>query len=163
MERVHASHRPIARLRRRRQWHWLKPTGLWYAAGTGTEWLTAAREMWGPGHRYRHFYDVTFVDQSLVLVIAKTAELRAFTAEYAERSSAAAETSLRFAYIDWARVAEDFDAVEVVPYLWSCRLEYSWYYGWDCASGCVLNPKAVRLTPVSLRTLQRRQQRARTS
>jgi hypothetical protein len=49
----------------------------------------------------------------------------------------------RMSYIDWPRVAERFDGVIIAPYQWKHRLELMWYYGWDCASGCIWNARAV--------------------
>lgn len=47
--------------------------------------------------------------------------------------------------IDWRQVAEQYDGVEIAPYLWQCRLTgpARWYYGWDCASGVTWKPRAV--------------------
>lgn len=41
--------------------------------------------------------------------------------------------------LDWHKVKEKYLGIIIAPYQWSCRLhrEVSWYYGWDCASGCI--------------------------
>lgn len=38
-----------------------------------------------------------------------------------------------------------YDGIVITPYVWSMRLDRSafWYYGWDCASGCIWNASAV--------------------
>ena len=49
-------------------------------------------------------------------------------------------------YIDWPRVAEQWDGIIIAPYQWSQRLDgvcHNWYYGWDCASGCIWHPRAI--------------------
>jgi len=48
-------------------------------------------------------------------------------------------------YIDWERVAGAYRGIIIAPYLWEARLDprYSWYYGWDCASGCIWDAKAI--------------------
>ena len=46
--------------------------------------------------------------------------------------------------ISWAKVARQFDGLIISWYSWSLRLELSWYYGWDCASGCIWSPRAVK-------------------
>jgi hypothetical protein len=48
--------------------------------------------------------------------------------------------------IEWRKVAERFDGIIIAPYIWQRRLdlESSWYYSWDCASGCIWNASAVR-------------------
>ena len=46
---------------------------------------------------------------------------------------------------DWARVGEAYPGIIIAPYIWSRRLDGPmWYYGWDCASGCVWDPSVVR-------------------
>ena len=49
--------------------------------------------------------------------------------------------------IDWHAVAQAYAGIEIAPYCWSLRFEYEflWYYGWDCASGCVWELSAVRV------------------
>ena len=47
-------------------------------------------------------------------------------------------------FIDWPKVAERYDGIIIAPYQWSRRLDGPmWYYGWDCASGCVWRARAV--------------------
>jgi hypothetical protein len=48
--------------------------------------------------------------------------------------------------IDWARVAEEYQGIIIAPYCWQRRLDgpaHSWYYGWDCASGCIWDAEAI--------------------
>ncbi len=46
--------------------------------------------------------------------------------------------------LDWAKVAEHYDGLIIAPYQWSRRYDGpSWYYGWDCASGCIWNLDAI--------------------
>lgn len=45
--------------------------------------------------------------------------------------------------IDWARVARYYHGIVIAPYQWSRRMSPDWYYGWDCASGCVWNLAAI--------------------
>jgi hypothetical protein len=47
--------------------------------------------------------------------------------------------------IDWLAVAAEFDGIIIAPYVWELRLDSNtlWYYGWDCASGCIWNARAV--------------------
>lgn len=46
-------------------------------------------------------------------------------------------------WIDWAWVAKEYDGVIIAPYCWDSRMEVPFYYGWDCASGCIWNPSAI--------------------
>lgn len=48
--------------------------------------------------------------------------------------------------LDWRAIAAKCDGIIISPYIWARRLNgYShWYHGWDCASGCIWNPRAIR-------------------
>jgi hypothetical protein len=46
--------------------------------------------------------------------------------------------------IDWEEVAKDFDGVMIFPFHYDLGFELWWYGGWDCASGCIWNPRAVK-------------------
>lgn len=47
--------------------------------------------------------------------------------------------------INWEKLREEYDGIIISPYQWSCRMrsKFSWYYGWDCASGCIWNIDAI--------------------
>jgi hypothetical protein len=35
----------------------------------------------------------------------------------------------------------------ITPYIWSCRLDFNWYYTWDCASGCFWDVSCLHRIP----------------
>jgi hypothetical protein len=41
--------------------------------------------------------------------------------------------------INWQKVSEKYQGIIISPYQWECRMKEksAWYYGWDCASGCI--------------------------
>lgn len=43
--------------------------------------------------------------------------------------------------INWPAVAIEYQGVIVAPYSWERR--NSWYYPWDCASGCIWDAAAI--------------------
>jgi len=49
--------------------------------------------------------------------------------------------------INWPAVAEKYDGIIIAPYIWQRRLsdnpDHFWYYGWDCASGCIWNTEVI--------------------
>lgn len=118
-----------------------KPRGLWY--GIGDEWLDWCKgEMpeWIKPHWYR-----LEVDESKLLILSKPSDIEKFTRRFGIRdrntqypTSARMDTS-----IVWAKVAQKYAGIEINPYMWECRNEYVWYYGWDVASGCIWNDGAV--------------------
>jgi len=46
---------------------------------------------------------------------------------------------------DWNRLARSYAGLIIAPYVWERRLGhgFSWYYGWDCASGVIWDPAAI--------------------
>jgi hypothetical protein len=45
--------------------------------------------------------------------------------------------------IDWQAVADDYAGCIIAPYNWEYRLNLMWYYGWDCASGCIWDARVI--------------------
>jgi hypothetical protein len=50
---------------------------------------------------------------------------------------------LRYPVIDWPLVATLWQGIIIAPYRWDRRLDSHWYYGWDCASGCIWDPRVI--------------------
>jgi hypothetical protein len=48
---------------------------------------------------------------------------------------------------EWDALFEEYDGIEIAPYQWHFRLapDFFWYYGWDCASGCVWRASKLQL------------------
>ena len=115
----------------------LKPKGLWY--GIDNEWLDWCNEM--PGWIHQHNYTLK-LDMSKILLITNSVQLDRFTDEYKIYPLSVAKFLL---FIDWKKIALKYSGIEINPYLWERRLDMNstWYYGWDCASGCVWNKEAV--------------------
>jgi hypothetical protein len=152
MIRLHNSHKPIERFEHRpflkteRDVFPFKPRGLWY--GIDEAWLKWCRseepEWIGP-----YNYAVLLTPKANILKLGTVKAVRDFTAAY--QREAWEGSTLRS--IDWHKAMTEYDGLEIHPYQWSLRLnqETFWYYGWDCASGCVWHPRAVRaLKPVEI-------------
>ena len=85
-----------------------------------------------------------------LLTISSLAELDAFHRRFAENAGRGYD----YYQIQWAEVASLYDGIEIAPYQFERRLGYhseigkavsDWYYGWDCASGCIWTPKDTRI------------------
>jgi len=53
-------------------------------------------------------------------------------------------------FIDWKKVAKEYNGIEIWPYQWKCGHDPKcfWYYSWDCASGCIWNARIIeKVTP----------------
>lgn len=119
-----------------------KPRGLWVSVeGNGDGW----RE-WCEAEDFRtdwtHAYDVTLTEGANILLLSTPYDLDDFTEDF-ERVRDDARPWRHGLHIDWRRVAEEYDGIIITPYQWRRRMELMWYYGWDCASGCIWRSDAI--------------------
>jgi hypothetical protein len=100
----------------------------------------------------KHIHRVDLADCN-VLQIRGLHQLDAFDEKYGLLDPILGENGLHTC-IDWVRVSEEYDGLEIAPYIWSRRLEFMWYYGWDCASGVIWRPRGATvsyLEPVAVK------------
>lgn len=138
----------------RNHWRAGKPHGLWVSVQGEDDW-----EAWCQGEEWdlaslAHVHRVTLRPSSDVLWLSTAEKLDAFHAEWSYEDDferrMAVNSPLSEEYrrshwpVDWAKVAQRWDGVMFAPYLWSRRLGGPfWYYGVDCASGCIWNLDAI--------------------
>lgn len=127
-----------------------KPNGLWY--GINDSWIDwcASEEM---GWVHDHIHEV-ILDESKILKITNLDEFDDFEKKYGDVDPILAELERQFPgqinfrrgmeTIRFDKVAEEYSGIEIAPYLYARRLTSMWYYGWDCASGCVWRQDAVK-------------------
>lgn len=119
-----------------------KPQGLWLSVLGPQDWPTWCRENdWQP-KALKHCARFTLAPGANVLHVKGPAAIDAFHAEFGVQSSAIVPD---FHEIAWAAVAAQYDGIIIAPYCWARRLHQptSWYYGWDCASACIWQPRAI--------------------
>ena len=133
MKLLHYSFQPITKLEAAEQSPGLtKPRGLWVSVGRA--WAKWCEE---ESFRLGSVVNaVTLADDANVLRIGNEAGMSRFQAQYGYEQ-------FYSTYIDWLGVARKYDGLIIAPYLYSSRLDRFWYYGWDCASGCIWQPRAV--------------------
>jgi len=144
MRRVHFSDQPVA-LQVGRTYEQVrrgyKPRGLWYSVEGGrdgwSDWCEAE------DYRVEHLRcpHALAVSEQRILLIRTGEELRRFY----DRFCCSLEPYPEPWYIDWQQVAELYAGIEIAPYQWEFRLalNYTWYYTWDCASGCIWDLSVV--------------------
>jgi hypothetical protein len=128
-----------------------KPKGLWVSVRGPYDWA-----WWSINERFRlksfkHRYLVELSQSANILYITSIDELDAFTEEFGETDDIAKMPGWnsqggRDLGINWKKVAKKYHGIIISPYQWERRLSMnsSWYYGWDCASGCIWNGLAVK-------------------
>ena len=108
-----------------------KPNGLWY--GIDEAWLNWCKSN-EPEWIHKNNYELE-VDLSKILIISSGEQLK----EFRKRFYKLFRKYDTIGCVDWKSVASSYSGIEINPYLWECRLSLDtvWYYGWDCASGCI--------------------------
>jgi hypothetical protein len=119
-----------------------KPRGLWVTPlgeGGWEDWIK--REQFRL-NSYTHITEVE-LDLTNILCINSSEQLRNFTKTFTTIMILGGGAQ----NINWNKVKTLYKGVLIIPYLWDWGVDINWYYGWDCASGCIWGKDAV----VSLR------------
>lgn len=130
-----------------------KPDGLWVSVLGQDDWKSWCedQEFWLEGLTHPHQVMVT--SENNILYITNEASLNKFHEEYSTESGMPAmgtffkrqpdDFESQHRLIHWELVSSKFDGIVIAPYMWSMRYGPFWYYGWDCASGCIWNLDAI--------------------
>lgn len=115
-----------------------KPNGLWYCVGFGWLDFTTSdfQDFYTIGNRV-YAFEISLEGLN-VLKITSYEELVKFEEIYLAPSENEYMKDKKFD-IDWSKVAENYDGIEIAPYIYKARMGHMWYYGWDVASGCIWN------------------------
>ncbi|MCK9994615.1 MAG: hypothetical protein Dbin4_03135 [Alphaproteobacteria bacterium] len=143
MKLIHYSDKPLGKILSVQQ-HDLpgfKPKGLWVSIDdNGEGWRD-----WCVGEsfnldRLTYATQIILSETAKILHLSKAEEIDDLTIRYGQRSK------WRSTYIKWQELAVNCDGIIIAPYCWERRLcdHASWYYGWDCASGCIWNAAAIK-------------------
>jgi len=163
MRLVHFSEKPTLQVESREQidgeptslLRLYKPVGLWVSDEDQEEswswWCENDRFELG---RLRYRWGVELKPDANVLIVSKPWEFEDFHERFRIPNPIYRHTSGSYLFEkgqpDWRAVAEAHQGIIISPYLWDYRLsEYHWYYGWDCASGCIWDASAIAsVTPL---------------
>lgn len=153
MRFIHYSSKKITELESREYYQdkmdWqTKPHGLWISVeGIPGDYNW---KKWCKDERYRlkhltYSYEVIFKDDARILHLKTPEEIFSFTKEYPNKTRDWDAEWDTYA-LDWHRVKDKYQGIIIAPYQWGCRLclKSSWYYGWDCASGCIWDLTCIK-------------------
>jgi hypothetical protein len=127
-----------------------KPKGLWVSDEDEYGWREWCTDESFSMERLEHAHRVELADDARLLVIRDADGIDDFTRLYSLPGRGDSY------YVDWPAVASRFQGIVITPYIWARRLsDASWYYPWDCASGCIWDPTAIAsIAPVELEPLE---------
>jgi len=151
MQLVHYTDRPMETIHSippDEQTKFFKPKGLWVSIVGPDDWKSWCESEEFGLDRFKMAYEIKLSATARIRRIKTIAQLDAFTKTYVSPSV----LGLTLGYeIEWKRLALRYDGIIIAPYQWRRRLHdgCSWYYAWDCASGCIWNASAVEtITPI---------------
>lgn len=121
--------------------HDLKPVGLWVSvAGEEMAWPEWCEENSFAPHRLEEKHQVILKEDARVILLETAEEIREFSFLHTELLGHCAGR------IDWTKLQEGGHQGILIPtYQWTMRYDPKafWYYGWDCASGCIWDLDAI--------------------
>jgi hypothetical protein len=152
MKIIHYTDRPIESLELRDYgqeqvaWH-AKPNGLWFSVEgliDDYNW-----KEWCESEKFRveclvYPYEIILHEKAKILHLKNKEELIEFTQTYILKTGCL-DAEFDTYQLKWDEVKKLYQGIIIAPYQWECRLalESSWYYGWDCASGCIWDIKCI--------------------
>ncbi len=138
----------------------MKPCGVWISVEDGEDsWFDWCKSEEFRLENLRHKYSVVIAPDAKILHLKTPQEIQLFSLEYAANDpldfSRRSPLHYQHAYIykiSWKKIKEKYDGIIIAPYQHSLRFDEvsSWYYTWDCASGCIWNLDKVSIMLHSL-------------
>jgi hypothetical protein len=130
-----------------------KPNGLWVSVegeAVGANW-----KEWCEAEGYWieclvNSYEIHLHENANILHLKTPEEMREFTKKYPylrEQWNDPVGRDICKSYeLNWNEVKKNYQAIIISPYQWECRvcLKTSWYYGWDCSSGCIWDLECIK-------------------
>lgn len=116
-----------------------KPEGLWVSVDSEYGWHAHCRDADFFPEGLTYGYKVQLKANANILVIDTAQKLIDFTEKYKEIK----DRPVWAATISWDTVYCLYDGILISPYHYQIRLKYDWYYGFDCASGCIWNLSCI--------------------
>ena len=115
-----------------------KPNGLWVSVIGEGDWLSwcQSENFYTSSMKWEN--EIVLKKENKVLHLSNRKELLEFQEENGLKSS----WSNRYG-IDWIKVSKKYQGLIIAPYDYESRWDISWYYTWDCASGCIWDSDAV--------------------
>lgn len=153
---IHYSEEPIPSLDERTydqsEFIWqAKPNGLWFSV-EGLENLPNNYNWkeWCESEKYRvealaFPYEIILKEDANIVHLKSVEEIKEFTKQF-PLTTRDWDAEWDTCQLKWDKVKNKYQGIIIAPYQWDCRLslESSWYYGWDCSSGCIWDLDCIK-------------------
>ena len=122
-----------------------KPNGLWISVEGEYDWKSWCEEADFSTENLSVAYELTLKEDANILHLKTAEEVIEFGKLYRFNESKIDDDKYIY-HIKWTNVREKYQGIIISPYQWECRLGIitSWYYGWDCASGCICDLSCIK-------------------
>lgn len=131
--------------------HWrAKPTGLWVSVEGPCDWKSWCESEEFELDHLAVCYEVKLKRGSKILRLKTMKSIYELAARYyyirPQWDNPEGRRICSNYEINWERVKEEYQGIIIAPYQWPCRLHplCNWYYGWDCASGCLWDLTCIK-------------------
>lgn len=148
MRLLHYSELPLGPLKSREQAEGLdayKPRGLWVSVEGEYDWYEWASSEDFAQNKFAFCSEIILHETANILVLDTAEAVRSLWLRYGVRKGSFAGRLFTDA-IAWSAIAKHWQGIIITPYQWDCRMDdhCSWYYPWDCASGCIWDANAIK-------------------
>lgn len=133
----------------------LKPSGFWVSDENEYGWKEWCIDGAFRLEELKHCSKVTLNQDNNILFVRSKKDMLAFNKNYSKKMMTEKEIAdypkwfkedycLRILNLE--KLYKDYGGIVITPYRWAFRLEvnFHWYYGWDCASGCIWDLKNIK-------------------
>ena len=159
MELIHYTKEPFtlsSRIYEQRHGDFMKPNGLWFSIENKEEdyygWKEWCKESDFRLETLEHKYFVQLAQNAHILELTNIIEMLEFNKEYSipEESTWASDNDPFYEpivyKIKWNEIRAKYQGILIYPYHHELRLRdsFTWYYGWDCSSGCIWDLNAIK-------------------
>ncbi len=131
----------------------VKPCGMWIS----DEKSDFGWKDWCEGEQFNidalKYKTRIIIDTKDVLVLDTPEKLIDFNQKWCS-----SQVSLYERFPKWKELKKIYKGIIISPYQWDFRLnhDFFWYYGWDCASGCIWDLSCVKKVFKSKKTQKRK-------
>lgn len=127
-----------------------KPSGFWFSVEGEYDW-----KWWCESEKFNLenlaiAYEIILKPDTNILHLKTEEEVINFSKQYPYirpqwRNPIGLKICASFE-LDWEKIKEKYQGIIIAPYQWKCRLhlDCNWYYGWDCASGCIWDLECIQ-------------------
>ena len=118
-----------------------KPSGLWVSDDDEEpNWKSWALAEDFNLPELKYCYRIELCKNANILKLTTQNAIRRFTYKFGNVN----HPIEKYLDIDWNKVRTIYQGIIITPYQWKLRHTFLWYYGWDCASGCIWDISTVK-------------------